>query len=163
MIINLARKYARGDRTLEEDLIQVGRMTALRAIPHYDGSVKFMSYATTGIIHAMIGALPQDSRNLGRILSLDAPFKRGDNSRTRLDLLAAKGDTFEEVERANLIAKLSEVMEGLPALQRNIIEKIYFEGHPINVAAQALGLTGPTARLEYKKAIDYLRKQLAKN
>ena len=160
MIIQLARKHARGDRTFEEDLIQIGKMTALKAIQHYDGSVKFMSYATTGIIHAMISALPQDSRNLGRILSLDAPFKREDNSRTLLDLLRAKEDTFERVERADLIAKLYEAMEELPSLQRGILREIYFKHHTIVEAAKTHDINVPQARAAYREAIAYLRKRL---
>lgn len=129
-----------------EELVQVGRVAVLEALPRVDPDVSFFAYWGQRLRGAMIDFLrrePGGSRGNGRLVvgSLEAPVADGDDADEPLRLAEVIGDTWPEFERIDDADEFAAFVRGLTDRQRTMLRLRYVDGLTGKQAAARLGIS----------------------
>ena len=105
----------------------------------------------------------------GMLLDLDRQQYNNDQKETRRhfslnglyyegDLFASAEDTEGEAEHREDMARLYSAMEALSPSQRELVEKVYFEGRKITDIAREEGVTKQSVHERVERALKKLKK-----
>ena len=105
----------------------------------------------------------------GMLLDLDRQQDNNDQKETRRhvsldsmdyegELFASAEDTEGEAERREDMARLFSAMEVLSPSQRELVEKVYFEGRKITDIAREEGVTKQSVHERVERALKKLKK-----
>ena len=110
-----------------------------------------------------------DERLGGMLLDLDRQQDNNDQKETRRhvsldsmdyegELFASAEDTEGEAVRREDMARLYSAMEALSPSQRELVEKVYFEGRKITDIAREEGVTKQSVHERVERALKKLKK-----
>ena len=110
-----------------------------------------------------------DERLGGMLLDLDRQQENNDQKETRRhfslngmdyegELFASAEDTEGEAVRREDMARLYSAMEALSPSQRELVEKVYFEGRKITDIAREEGVTKQSVHERVERALKKLKK-----
>ena len=110
-----------------------------------------------------------DERLGGMLLDLDRQQYNNDQKETRRhfsldgmdyegELFASAEDTEREAVRREDMARLYSAMEALSPSQRELVEKVYFEGRKITDIAREEGVTKQSVHERVERALKKLKK-----
>lgn len=183
-----ATKFARasGGSVDRDDLMQVGRMAALKSAETFDGeSSTFKTYAFRMVVSAMKRETQRSRssvstvvRDHGRDLSLDAPMGSEEDSATLGDSMAADSATPEDhvvalsqSERVKALLADARAEHSNPALFDDLLNRLmdsYFvaersrsEGDSVRTIGARHGITGQSVLNAEKRVRATLAKVLA--
>ena len=116
-----------------------------------------------------ISEVEVDERLGGMLLDLDRQQYNNDQKETRRhfslnglyyegDLFASAEDTEGEAVRREDMARLYSAMEALSPSQRELVEKVYFEGRKITDIAREEGVTKQSVHERVERALKKLKK-----
>ena len=105
----------------------------------------------------------------GMLLDLDRQQENNDQKETRRhfslngmdyegELFASAEDTERAVEHREDVARLYSAMEALSPSQRELVEKVYFEGRKITDIAREEGVTKQSVHERVERALKKLKK-----
>ena len=110
-----------------------------------------------------------DERLGGMLLDLDRQQYNNDQKETRRhfsldgmdyegEIFASAEDTEREAVRREEMARLYSAMEALSPSQRELVEKVYFEGRKITDIAREEGVTKQSVHERVERALKKLKK-----
>ena len=110
-----------------------------------------------------------DERLGGMLLDLDRQQENNDKKETRRhfsldgmdyegEIFASAEDTEGEAVRREDMARLYSAMEALSPSQRELVEKVYFEGRKITDIAREEGVTKQSVHERVERALKKLKK-----
>ena len=116
-----------------------------------------------------ISGVEVDERLGGMLLDLDRQQENNDQKETRRhvsldgmdyegELFASAQDTEGEAVRREDMARLYSAMEALSPSQRELVEKVYFEGRKITDIAREEGVTKQSVHERVERALKKLKK-----
>ena len=116
-----------------------------------------------------ISGVEVDERLGGMLLDLDRQQDNNDQKETRRhvsldsmdyegELFASAEDTEGEAVRREDMARLYSAMEALSPSQRELVEKVYFEGRKITDIAREEGVTKQSVHERVERALKKLKK-----
>ena len=116
-----------------------------------------------------VSGVEVDERLGGMLLDLDRQQDNNDQKETRRhvsldsmdyegELFASAEDTEGEAVRREDMARLYSAMEALSPSQRELVEKVYFEGRKITDIAREEGVTKQSVHERVERALKKLKK-----
>ena len=116
-----------------------------------------------------VSGVEVDERLGGMLLDLDRQQENNDRKETRRhfsldgmdyegEIFASAEDTEREAVRREDMARLYSAMEALSPSQRELVEKVYFEGRKITDIAREEGVTKQSVHERVERALKKLKK-----
>jgi RNA polymerase sigma factor for flagellar operon FliA len=170
----LARRMAPTARPFLEmgDLVAIGTEALLRASRRYDRSrnVAFGSFAYQRVRGAMVeglGAAGPHSRGRRRRRAgrpeprpLPVPCEYDDRRHAAAGPRELAGALAERIDGQRLAARLERALGDLDARERELIQRHYFDGEPVQDVARDLGISRAWASRLHARALVRLRAAL---
>ena len=122
-----------------------------------------------GFVTGEVSEVEVDESLGGILLDLDRQQENSDQKETRRhfslnsmdyegELFASAEDTEGEAVRREDMARLYSAMEALSPSQRELVEKVYFEGRKITDIAREEGVTKQSVHERVERALKKLKK-----
>lgn len=141
-----------------EDLIQIARLTTLKAINNYDENKigNFTAYLDRAIVNnfsAMIRSIAKTNNEL----SLD--FKSTDDNEIH-EIISCAELTEDIVEKKEIKDTIENILKGLDEDNRRIINFLYFEKNTLRQWSNTTGESYTKARRRREKILKLMRHKL---
>ncbi|MBU0469004.1 MAG: sigma-70 family RNA polymerase sigma factor [Candidatus Omnitrophica bacterium] len=156
-IMNFIYRFV-ADRELAEDLTQEVFIKIYNSASNYYPRSKFKTWAFTIARNISLNEL---RKNKGQVVSLDKPFKHGEDDMSLQveDKTVSKPD--DEIIKEELVDAVGKAINELPANQRTAILLIRYEGFSYEEIARTMNTTVSAVKSLLSRARETLKEKLA--